>query len=264
MDESKQLNLDKNYYSVVHNDIIKGKQRMTLREAQLLHIAISQVLQQDDEFSAYTTTAIKLARFLGVSKQNLYRDLDKITDQLMSRIIKCKVNGEYTKFQWVKKCKYNPDTKVITIELHDDLKPYLLHLKRFYTQTQIETILTFKSYYAFRLYQLIVCECGEKKSKEAEFNLSIEDIRDFFQTGDKYKQNRDLIKKTIKPALAELNASDYCLILDEAEIHLHTKGSPIQGIKFRAIVCDDKNDKAARLKAERLRLALEVNNYENS
>ena len=103
---------------------------------------------------------------------------------------------------------------------------------------------------------------SEKKSKEAEFNLSIEDIRDFFQTGDKYKQNRDLIKKTIKPALAELNSSDYCLILDEAEIHLHTKGSPIQGIKFRAIVCDDKNDKAARLKAERLRLALEDNKNE--
>ena len=63
--EIKSLQLSKDYYSVVANEIIKGKQRMTLREMQLLQIVISQIVKSDIELCTYTTTATELAHFLG-------------------------------------------------------------------------------------------------------------------------------------------------------------------------------------------------------
>ena len=248
--DDKQLQLNKTYYSVVSNAIIRGKQKMTLREMQLLQLVISQVVKDDKEFMQYTTTATKLAHFLGIQTRSLYRDLDQITDLLQSRYIKIKVNGEYEKFNWLYVCRYNPKTKVITLQLHDKLKPYLTELERLYSQIQIETILSFRSYYAVRLYQLFVCNWGE--TQQSEYTFTMDEIRDFFQTGDKYKQNRDLIKKTIKPALDELNASDYCIISNYSEQHAKGKGAPIQSISFGVIICKDKADKEERLKADKI------------
>lgn len=246
MDDKKQLQMNKDYPSVVANDIIRGKQEMTLREMQLLQLVISQIVKEDSEFAVYTTTATKLAHFLGIQQRSLYRDLDKITDLLQSRIIKIKVDGKYVKFNWLRKSVYDPETKVITLQIHDDLKPYLIALEKFYTKIKIEKIFSFKSYYTIRLYQLFVCNWGERD--QDDYNFTIEEIRDFFQTGNKYKQNRDLIKKTIKPALEELDASDYCVVNDYEEHHLQTKGSPIQNITFNIRLFDNKEEKDAYLK----------------
>ena len=246
--EIKNLQLSKDYYSVVANEIIKGKQRMTLREMQLLQIVISQIVKNDTDLCTYTTTAIELAHFLGVSRTNLYRDLDQITDKLLSRIIRINVNGVYTKFQWLSRCSYDTNTKKITLKLHDDLKPYLTELERFYSQIKIETLLSFTSYYTVRLYQLLVCNWGEHEQEE--YYLSCEEIRDFFQVDEtKYKQNTDLIKKTIKVAVDELNASDYCIISDYEEVKAATRGTPIQGVRFTVILCRDSEEKNRRILA---------------
>ena len=249
LNEIKSLQLSKDYYSVVANEIIKGKQRMTLREMQLLQIVISQIVKSDTELCTYTTTVTELAHFLGIHQRSLYRDLDQITDKLLSRIIKINVDGVYTKFQWLSKCSYNTNTKKITLKLHEDLKPYLTELERFYSQIKIETLLSFSSYYTVRLYQLLVCNWGEHEQEE--YYLSCDELRDFFQVEEtKYKQNADLIKKTIKFALDELNASDYCIVSDYEEVRATTRGTPIQGVKFTVMLCKDAEDKNKKLRAE--------------
>ena len=246
--ELKCLQLSKDYYSVVANEIIKGKQRMTLREMQLLQIVISQIVKSDSELCTYTTTATELAHFLGIHQRSLYRDLDQITDKLLSRIIRINVNGVYTKFQWLSVCEYDTNTKRITLKLHDRLKPYLTELERFYSQIKIETLLSFTSYYTVRLYQLLVCNWGEHEQEE--YYLSCEEIRDFFQVDEtKYKQNTDLIKKTIKVAVDELNTSDYCIISDYEEVKAATRGTPIQGVRFTVILCRYAEEKNRRILA---------------
>ena len=260
MDDQKQLQLNEKYYSVVANDIIRGKQKMSLREMQLLQLVISQIAKNDTELCIYTTTAIELARFLGIHKQSLYRDLDQITDKLMSRVIKINVDGKYKKFNWLHICEYDPDTKKITLQLHDSLKPYLTALERFYSQIKIETVLSFKSYYALRLYQLLVCNWGE--SGQSEYTLTIDQIRDFFQTEDKYKLNRDLLNKTIKPALAEINDSDYCIIEDYTENHAKGKGAPIESVSFRVHLCKDAEYKKGILRASEILQHLKTGDIE--
>lgn len=233
--DNKDLKLNGDYYSVVANELIRHHQSMTLREMQLLQLVISNVVKGDDEFYVYTTNVTELSKFLGIRPQSLYRDLDEITDRLMKRIIKDNINGEIVKTHWVETCAYNPNTKKVTMRLSNDLKPYLLGLQRFYSQIDVNTLISFKTYYALRMYQIIVCEFGEKGKEE--FYFSCDEIRTLFEIPKtRYKLNADLIRRTIKPALDELNSSEHCCIYDYQEIKATTKGNPLLGVKFGAII----------------------------
>ena len=243
------MKLDKDFYVVTANDLIKGKQKMTLRESQILFIAISQVVYEDKDFKTYTTTVPELAAFMGIDENSLYRDLENICTSLLQRVVKVRVGGENARgrkkweaFQWVNNAKY--DNGKLTIRLSDDIKPYLLELEAYYSQTMLGTLMTFRSYYATRLYQYLVADTGTRWGNVEEWTFTCEQLRDLFQVGEKqYKLNRDLLRYTIKPALEELGASDFAYVWDYEEHRAAKRGRPLESVSFKAIFFENKEKK---------------------
>lgn len=250
-EKTYELKLNPDYYVVTANDLIKGRQKMTVREAQLLYIAMAQVVKEDNDFKTYTTTVPELAAFMGITPDSLYRDLESICTSLLQRVVKIQIGGENARgrkkwkaFQWINCAEY--DNGTLTISLSDDIKPFLIDLVSHYSQTLLGTLCTFESYYATRLYQLIVCEHNEnpKKPKE-EWEFTCEEIREFFQIEEKkYKNNRDLLLNTIQVAINELNNSPYAYIWDYEENRSTKRGRALMGVKFKAQIfkCQDEKD----------------------
>lgn len=250
------LKLNPDYYVVTANDLIKGRQKMSLREAQLLFIAISQVVRDDKDFKTYTTTVSELSVFMGDSPENLYRDLKGICKSLCQQVVEVQVGGENSRgkakwkvFSWVQSAEY--DNGKLTIRLSDDIKPYLIELDKYYTQTQIGTLMSFRSYYTTRLYQYLRAETGAKWETQEEWHFTIAELRELFLIKDKqYKQPRDLLKKTILPALEELSKSDYAYILDYEEHRASRRGRPLESVSFKAIFFDNSKKFTAKEKKE--------------
>lgn len=244
-----QLKLNNDYYVVTANDIIKGKQKMTLRESQLLAIAISQVVKEDKDFKTYTTTVPELAAFMGIDENSLYRDLESICTSLLQRVVKIQVGGnnanrkkKWKAFQWINRAEY--DNGKLTLRLSDDIKPFLLELESYYSQTLLGTLMTFRSYYTTRLYQYLVADTGAKYGNIHEWTFTCEELRDLFQVGEKqYKLNRNLLNFTIIPALEELGSSDYAYVWDYTEHKAKTRGNPLESVSFKAIFFKDKERK---------------------
>lgn len=244
-DRQYPIKYDSTYQVVTANDIIKGKQKMTLREAQLLFIAISQVVYEDKDFKTYTTTVPELAKFMGIDESSLYRDLESICTSLCKQVVKIQVGGENAKgrkkweiFQWVNSAKY--DNGTLTLRLSDDIKPYLLELDAYYSQSLLGTLMTFRSYYATRLYQYLKADYDANKRNKEEWTFTCEELRDLFQVGEKqYPRNYDLVRKTIKPALEEIGACDYVYVWDYNEQRSTKRGKPIESVSFKAIFFDD-------------------------
>lgn len=244
-----QMKLNKEFYVVTANDLIKGRQKMTLREAQLLFIAISQVVYEDKDFKTYTTTVSELAAFMNIDPNSLYRDLEEICTNLLQRVVKIQVGGENAKgkqkweiFQWVNSAKY--DSGTLTLRLSDEIKPFLLELQTYYSQTLLGTLLTFKSYYTTRLYQYIFAESNAKWNTVEEWSFSCEQIRDLFQIAAKqYPRNYDLVRFTIKPALRELGESDFVYIWDYEEQKSPKRGRALLGVSFKAMFFQSKDEK---------------------
>lgn len=243
------LKLNPDYYVVTANDLIKGRQKMSLREAQLLFIAISQVVKEDKDFKTYTTTVTELAAFMGIDENSLYRDLESICTSLCKQVVKIQTGGtnargkaKWKVFGWVQSAEY--DSGKLTLRLSDDIKPYLLELDKYYTQTQLGTLMTFRSYYTTRLYQYLRADTGAKYESVEEWYFSCEELRDLFQVKDnQYQRAYNLIQKTIKPALEELGSSDYAYIWDYEEHRASKRGRPLIGVSFKAIFFQSKEAK---------------------
>lgn len=244
------LQLNPDYYVVTANDLIKGKQKMTLREAQLLYITMSQVVKEDKDFKTYSVAVSELASFMGIGPNALYRDLENICTSLLKRVVKIYVQDannpserKWKAFQWISAAEY--ENGKLTIKLNDELKPFLIELVSHYSQILLGTLCSFNSYYAARLYQYIVCEIGEHpRNPKDEWTFTCEELRDFFQIEkNEYARNYDLVRKTIKVALDELNKSDFAYIWDYEELRGPGKGRPLVGVKFKAAIFKDKDEK---------------------
>lgn len=248
-DKQYPIKYDSTYRVVTANDLIKGRQKMTLREAQLLFIAISQVVYEDKDFKTYVTTVPELARFMGIDENSLYRDLESICTSLMQRVIKIQIGGENAKgrkkweiYHWVSSAKY--DNGTLTIRLSEDIKPYLLELEAHYAQPFLGTLMTFRSYYATRLYQYLLAETNERWGSVEEWCFTCEQLRELFQVGEKqYPRNYDLVRYTIKPALDELGASNFAYVWDYEEHRTARRGRPLESVSFKAIFFDSKEKK---------------------
>lgn len=249
-EKTYELKLNSDYYVVTANDLIKGRQKMSDREATLLYIAMAQVVKEDKDFKTYTTTVPELAAFMGISPDSLYRDLKDICKSLLQRVVEIQVGGENARgrkkwhiFQWVNSAKY--DDGVLTIRLSDDIKPFMIDLVSHYSQTILGALMSIDGYYAKRLYQLIVCEHNENPNKpKEEWEFTCEQLREFFQVGEKeYKLPRNLLNKTIIPAIKELNSSPYAYIWDYEELHAKGRGRALIGVKFKAQIFKNREEK---------------------
>ena len=249
-DKTYPLKLNNEYYVVSANDLIKGKQKMSVREAQLLYITMAQVVKEDKDFKTYTTTVAELAKFMQISTSSLYRDLERICTGLLQRVVKIQIadadepqKKKWKAFQWISCAEYG--NGLIKIRLNDELKPFLIDLVSHYSQVLLGALCNFNSYYTMRLYQLIICEQGEHPNKpKDEWTFTCDELREFFQVEKgKYTLPRDLLKKTIMVAIDELNKSDYAYIWDYEELRGNGRGSPLAGVRFKATTFDKRQTK---------------------
>jgi len=76
--------LDARNYVVQANNLIGGRQALKLNSAKLIRSAIMQVVRDDEELKPYIITIKDLAELLGVPASNIYRDVESITDDIIS------------------------------------------------------------------------------------------------------------------------------------------------------------------------------------
>lgn len=205
----KEMNLNSENQVVMSNALIKSKSHLGLNELKLLRLTIMQIIKTDTELMTYKIKIKELGELLNIDKDNLYKEVDSMTTNLLREIVYIGTGNpknKWEKFQWCSYCKY--DNGIITIKLHDELKPHLLNLSELYTQYVLDDILHLKSVHSIRIYELIREEMKYQKvyaDKEANIYLSIKTIRQITNTEDKYTKYGMLKKRVIDTAVNEIN-----------------------------------------------------------
>ena len=207
--ETKEMNTNISYTVAMHNDLIKSKSSLSLNEIKLLRLAIMQVIKGDTDFQVYQVRVVDLAETLNISRQAIYQEVDKMTTNLLREIVYVgdgNPKHKWKKFQWCSCCEY--EDGVLTIKLHNNLKPYLLNLSQYYTQYVLEDIILLKSVYSIRIYELIREAMKYHQvyaDKEADVYLDIDTIRKATDTEDKYERMNSFITRVIDIAVNEIN-----------------------------------------------------------
>lgn len=229
----KEMCLDVENQVVMSNDLIKGKSNLSLNELKLLRLTIMQVIAEDKDLMTYQVKISDLANILDITSPSIYRDVMEMCKHLLQEIV-CVGDGnpkhKWQMFQWCSRCRYK--NGVITIRLHDDLKPYLIQLKQHYTQYMLQDILMLKTVYAVRLYELIREEMKGQKvyaDKTATVSLDVETIRKATDTENKYEKMGMFKQRVIDSAISEIKEKS-CFNITYNDIKESRK---IVGFKFK-------------------------------
>lgn len=202
-----EMTYNSEHYTVAANDIIRGKQSMTLQTARLIRLLITQVVKEDKDLKTYSCKITDLAKFLNVPRNNLYRDIYQIcVAALDSKVYIGTGNPRHPwkMFPWISMAEYD-GKGTLTLRLSEQIKPYVLELDKWFTQYQLKNILEFNSYYAIRLYEIIKCEDGATGGMQSALEFEFDELRQYFDCENKYKKNNDFIRKVIEVAIREIN-----------------------------------------------------------
>lgn len=189
---------------VQSNRLIEAKYRLSVEEQKIIKILISQIRRDDKDFRDYEFRIKDLAEILGMGHKDIYRVLPKITERLMSRVLKFYNPETQTLLQasWLSSALYKKGEGTVSLRFDPYLKPLLLQLQSYFTKYELGQIMQFKGQYTIRFFELRKSFLGRNKQ---EVIFSLKELWEMLGLRkDEYKIFRDFKNRVLEPARIEL------------------------------------------------------------
>lgn len=219
--------MDKKYLVTQSNNLIEARHinPLTAREQKIILTMVSLVQPADEDFKDYRISIREFHEMLGLEGREKYSEIKAITKELMTKSVEIpKSDGGWILANWVSSAEYLKGEGAIALSFSPKLIPYLLQLKSAFTSYQLSNILSLKSTYSIRLYELLkkweYLGRWEQTVDELKLKLGI-------QPG-KYKQYGHFKSKVLKQAVDEINEKTD-LLISFLEIR---KGRKIEKVNF--------------------------------
>lgn len=192
------------------NSLINASYRIaSVGEGRLIRALIAQISPSDEDFKLYRVSISDFSRLFDIKLGAAYEQIKKAADELVSRKIRIEKGESWLIMNWLSSAEYVQGSGYVELRFEQKLKPYLLQLKGYFTQYQLENIVTFKSSYAIRLYELLKTEQFKAKHN-GQFTKKFEysEIRALMGMNEhEYAFFKDFRVRVIDPAVREINAS---------------------------------------------------------
>ena len=218
--------MDKNYLVTKSNYfIMNSSYDLSLEEQKLILTLASMVQPEDEEFKPYIFKISDFMKLLGVENQAKYTEIPKITKELMKKVFEIEEGNRIIQSAWLSGTIYEKGTGCVTLKFNPDLKPYMLKLNNMFTQYRLANILSMKSKYSPRIYEIL--KCNEFK-KQGYIDLQIEDLRKLLKAENIYPRYNDFKRKIIEQTQRELKKlSDISFDFEEIKT-----GRKVTSLKF--------------------------------
>ena len=252
-------NFDKNDNPIVikkSNDLIEARYRLTLGEQRLVLLLASQIGKDDKDFNFYEIKISDFAEMFDLkTDKSLYEKVEKIADDLLGKKLYLKNDSKnFEGTVWLSYVKYIRGSGTIKVRFDDCLKPYLLQLKHSingFTQYKLHTVMSFKSAYSIRLYELLKMEVwkSEKlKSTQFEKSFSLDEYRRILGVDkNAYPIFADFRKRVIDTTVLEISEQTE---LNISETKYIKTGRKITGITFIVKIRQTDEIKTLQLEME--------------
>ena len=150
--------MQENYMVTQSNNLIEARhlKPLTAREQKIVLTMVSMIQPTDKDFMDYRISIREFHELLGLSGREHYTEIKEIAKELMSKSIEIpKDDGGWILANWISSADYIKGEGVIALSFSPKLLPYLLQLKNAFTSYRLSNILSLKSTYSIRLYELM-------------------------------------------------------------------------------------------------------------
>jgi plasmid replication initiation protein len=214
------------------NELIEARYKLSIAEQRLVMLLASEISPDDEDFKSYEIRVSDFAKMFGLEKCNsMYSEVQKAAKELVGKRLDLSKNGKEIYTTWLSYVEYVDGSGVVNLEFHASLKPYFLQLKGYYTQYKLHHVMSFKSQYSMRLYELLKMDAF-KVSKNGQFEKSFElqEYRDLLGIEKKaYSIFADFRKNVVQPLVSEISDKTDLFI---ADVKYGKTGRKITNITF--------------------------------
>jgi plasmid replication initiation protein len=184
-------------------------------QARLIYLAMAQVRPGDDELAPVEMKVSDIAQALEMDWHSANVEIRGCVTGIMSKVINIDTETGWKQFNWLHEAEYDKTRKVLHIQLHENLKPYILDLQKAFHIYTIADISKLQSRYAQRIFELIMANHGLAGKGKDEWgrqqghwyvDLQFDAIRQLFEIQpEKYKLKKDLRVYVVDNPIREIN-----------------------------------------------------------
>lgn len=189
------------------NELIqKSRYNLNVQQQKILLYLISQVSPFDTDFQEYEFNIIEFCKVCGIDYRQgkNYQDIKNAIKDIADRSIWITLDtGEETLLRWIEKPYINKKGGLIRIRLDNDMKPYLIELKKNFTKIELVYTLAMKSKYSIRLYEIIKSVHYDEQ-EEYTRRYKLDDLKKMLGA-EHYTIYRDFHARVLKIAVSEIN-----------------------------------------------------------
>lgn len=194
--------MDKNFLVTKSNYfIMNSSYDLSLEEQKLILTLASMVQPNDEEFKPYIFKISEFMELLGVENQSKYTEIPKITKELMKKVFEIQEGNTLIQTAWLSGVRYEKGSGMVTLKFNPDLKPYMMQLSTVFTQYKLANILSMKSKYSPRIYEIL--KCNEFK-KQGYIEIEVVELRKLLRAEDIYPLYADFKRFVIQRTQKEL------------------------------------------------------------
>lgn len=218
--------MDKNYLVTKSNYfIMNSSYDLSLEEQKLILTLASMVQPEDEDFKPYKFRISEFIELLGVENQAKYTEVPKITKELMKKVFEIQEDDTIIQTAWLSSAVYKKGSGMVELEFSPRLKPYMLKLNGLFTQYKLANILSMKSKYSPRIYEIL--KCNEFK-RQGYIEIEVEELRKLLKAESIYPLYADFKRYVLQRTQKELSKlSDISFEFEEIKT-----GRRVTALKF--------------------------------
>jgi plasmid replication initiation protein len=191
-----------------HNDLIRARYEMSLLEARLFVSLLGRVNRGDKEFVLCRIPVSELYPGEKVGGK-AYVQVKEAVMRLVSRIINLETTDERGLREIISNplmatCRYKEGSGYVIAQFNNFVKPYLLELQGNFTVAELQTLLSFRSFYSHRLYWLL--KSGAFHQDDVKLNLTT--LKQTLNLESRYQNYADFKRYVLDVAQKELAKTD--------------------------------------------------------
>ena len=225
------------------NKLVQAKMPLTKLEHRVVAMLISQLDRGDEEFG-FQKLHIRNLKKTSEQKElgSLYQRAEKICSSLLEKKLEIKTEEDgkrvYDGISLMNRCKYKEGDGYIEAKFNEEMKPYLLQLKRRFTMYDAGYYVPLRSTHSMRIYELLKMREGV-----SVLRISVEELRDILGLQDKYEYFSHLEHHVIQKAQEEVDEkTDISFTYDKEK-----DGRSVKRVKFFIHSNDEEPEDATKI-----------------
>ena len=201
--ERQDIREARNELVVKHNDLLrKSRYTLSANEQKIIIYLVSKINADDKELKEIEINILDFCKVIGIEiNGDAYNRVKETIKSLADKSWWLTfTEKKETLFRWINEAEIEKGNGIIKLQLSNHLKPYLLELKQNFTKYELINVLSLRSKYSIRLYELL-----KSYLWQGGWQVSVKEIRELLETEGKYKEFKDFRKRVLNPAIEEIN-----------------------------------------------------------